>query len=189
MVQGGLSKEAIRGAIQTEIHIGDLTIRQIATKFGVSIGTFQRWKDRSSVRSLSRKKKGKINMKVKNFIYKCAADKFTGIERASSRVIANKIKKKFRRDRIKVCHSTVNNCIKKILTKPRRARRTFVLNSEHKAKERNLLSISWTRTRCLNGWSYLVNRFSSLMKKGSSFTALSILRLTKSDLRKIVSGI
>ena len=93
MLSGGLSNEAIRGAIQTEIHLGDLTIRQIAAKFGVSIGTVQRWKERTSVRSLSRRKKGKINMKFKNFIYKCAADKFTGIERASSRMIANKIKR------------------------------------------------------------------------------------------------
>lgn len=124
-----LSREALRGAIQVMCDRSSLTLKQISETLGVSIPTVQKWKNRESTKSKTRKRKGKLSFEVKRFIYKQAKDKFTGIEHASSRKLANRVNRKFKLD---VCHSTINNYLRKAFKRPRRARTTFKLTDINK---------------------------------------------------------
>jgi len=107
-----------------------MTLKQIAEKVGVSIMTVRRWKDKTTNLPHKRiKRRNKFNQTVKRYIYKLAANKFTGIEHASSRKIMFKVKRKFKTD---ISHSTVNNYLRQMLKKPRRAHKTFIVSSDYK---------------------------------------------------------
>ena len=104
-----LSKEAVRGAIQAEWRFRGktgMTLKGIADKYGISIPTVQKWKERSSpISKKERKRKGKLSQPIRRYIYKLAVDKFTGNDNASSRKIANRVRKKFN---LSVSHVTIN---------------------------------------------------------------------------------
>ena len=129
MKRGKLSRESIRGAIQVMCQKSNMTLKEISDCLGVSIPTVQKWKNRESTAAQKRKRKSKLSFEIKRYIFKQAKDKYTGIEHASSRKIANRVNKKFK---IHVCHSTVNNYLRKVFRKPRRARTTFKLTENNK---------------------------------------------------------
>ena len=123
--------DARRGGIQTEWAHGELTIKEIALKYKVSVGMVNKWKNRETTKTVRRKRKMKFNQKIKRYLFKTAGNKFTGIEKASSRKLANKISKKFN---LPVSHSSVNRWLKKTLSKPRKATTTFILTKDNKAQ-------------------------------------------------------
>ena len=127
-----LTKEQIRAGIQIDRKL-NMTIQQIADKYSVCVATVQKWKDRDYVKEPKRKRKTKFNRYVKNFMYKLAANKFTGSEKASSRKIARRIRRKFK---FSIGHTTVNNYLRQMLKRPRRAQKSFVCT--HKFKEQRL---------------------------------------------------
>jgi len=127
-----LTYEAKRGAIQIEWlnrDRNDMTMQKISRRLDVSMSTIQKWKDKGTVRSQNRNKKSKLNIRIKMYIYKEAVDRITGFDGASSRKIANKIWKKFK---IKVSHVTVNSTLNKMISRPRKVRRTFMLTEKNK---------------------------------------------------------
>ena len=66
---------------------------------------------------------------IKNFLLKKAANKFSGVNKASSRQLSKDIKKKFH---IYVSHGTINLWLKKLLKKPIKAKKTFFLREDDK---------------------------------------------------------
>jgi transposase len=127
-----IEKEKLRCAIQVywQNH-KDSKDTEIAKIFHVSNNFVGRWKKKKNYVNSKRKRKSKINQIIKRYSIKKTKNKFTGIEGASSRKLASKIRKKFL---IKICHSTVNNCLKKIFGKPKRATKTFYLRKKDKEK-------------------------------------------------------
>jgi hypothetical protein len=127
-----LSKEYIRGSIQTEWrlrNINKITIKKIASKYNVSVSTVRRWKNRTTPLLIKRIRKSKMNAKIKKFMVKYAGNKI----RASSRSIASKIRRRFRLD---VCHTTVNKWLNLTLFRPRRIREAFRLSIENMGSRR-----------------------------------------------------
>ena len=68
-----------------------------------------------------------MNNKIKRFLIKRAKNKFTRIENASCRKLAEQIKNKFN---INISKTTVNNWLNQILSKPKKARKTFLLRQK-----------------------------------------------------------
>ena len=68
---------------------------------------------------------------IKAFLINKAKNKFTGIDNASSRKIALLVSKKFK---IKVSFVTINNWLRKLLRRPIRAKKTFLLRDKDKNK-------------------------------------------------------
>ena len=128
-----ISKEAIRGAIQTECIRKELTIREISKKYKVTVSTVMKWKNRENVLDKKRVRKLKMNRNIQNYVFNQAEGKFTGIEHASSRKIARRIKRKFG---IQVSHVSVNSLLKKQFKKPRRANKTFYLTDLNKLQRK-----------------------------------------------------
>ena len=128
-----ISKEAKRGAIQALWATNKFTLKQIAQTLNVSMSTVQKWKDQSTTKDQTRKRKSKVKKHIRSFIYKLAADKYSGIEKASTRVIANKVKRKFR---IEISHMTISLLLRKMLMKPLRAKKTFKLTEDNKGARR-----------------------------------------------------
>jgi hypothetical protein len=131
-----LSIEQKRAAIQLEWMMRKqtkMTIKSLATKYDLKYTTVRRWKDRTTttITKKTGQRRTKYNQTIKRHIYKLAANKFTGAEQASSRKIMFKIRRKFKVD---ITHATVNNYLRKMLKKPRRAQKTFVITSDYKEK-------------------------------------------------------
>jgi putative NIF3 family GTP cyclohydrolase 1 type 2 len=95
-------------------------------------------KDRTTTTIIKRtgQRRTIFNQTIKRHIYKLAANKFTGAEKASSRKIMFKIRRKFKVD---ITHATVNNYLRKMLKKPRRAQKTFVITSDYKEQRLELI--------------------------------------------------
>ena len=125
-----IEKEKLRCAIQIywKTHPNSKDT-EIAKLFKVSNNFVGRWKNKKNYMNSKRKRKGKITKKIRRFLLKNAKNKFTGIEGGSSRKLARKIRKKFS---VKLCHSTVNNYLKKIFGKPKKASKTFLLRKKDK---------------------------------------------------------
>ena len=68
---------------------------------------------------------------IKNFLLKRAANKFSGVNKASSRQLSKDIKKKFHID---ISHGTINLWLKKLLKKPIKAKKTFYLREKDKIR-------------------------------------------------------
>ena len=127
-MEGRLTLEDIRGGIRVECVKGELTIKQIATKFNVSTSTVMKWKFRPNVYRKKRVGAPKLKQNHLRYIYKLGNSKYTSIENASSRKITSKFNKKFRSENISVTQPTVNKYLNQLLSKPRRVRTTFKMN-------------------------------------------------------------
>ena len=108
-----------------------MTIKEIADKYNVSVPTVMKWKDRTTPVIQKRKRKKKLNRKVRKFIYTNTADKFTGVDKASSRKIANRVQGKFG---LTVSHSTIAKCCKEMLRKPIKAGKAFLLTKKNQER-------------------------------------------------------
>lgn len=127
-----MEREKLRCAIQVYCkNYPNAKDTEIARIFKVSNNFVGRWKNRRNYENSKRKRKIKISKRIKRFLIKKSKNKFTGIEGASSRKLASKIRKKFS---IKICHSTVNNYLKRIYGEPMKAKKTFLLKKKDKAK-------------------------------------------------------
>ena len=102
-------------------------------KVGVNINTVRRWKNTKSIISKKRvTKTRKINREKKAYIRSLASDKFKGVDKASSREIARKLKIRYKD--FEISRTTVNNCLKSILSKPRKAGKTFLLTENNRGQ-------------------------------------------------------
>ena len=177
-----LTKEQIRAGIQIDRKMNK-TIQQIADKYGVCVATVQKWKDRDYIKEPKRKRKTKFNKYVKNFMYKLAANKFTGYEKASSRKIARRIAGKFK---IKIGHTTVNNYLRTMLKKPRRAQKTFICTSNF--KEQRLEFANYLKENDITGGQIFFTdekRFTLEIKPNPQ---VNQIRLTKKWYKKMMAG-
>lgn len=135
--QKEISKKAIRGAIQYDCFNSKLSMRNIAKKYHVNLSTVQYWKKRDSVDNGVRKRRSKLDSKHIEFILNLAKNKFSGIDRASSRIIAYKVSKEFRNStkkdgkQFKVSAMTVNRLLQKHFGKPRKARKIFKMTPKN----------------------------------------------------------
>jgi len=89
-----------------------------------------------------RKRKTKMTKAIKNFLLSKAKNKFTGIDNASSRKIASLFFKKFK---IKVSFVTVNNWLRKILKRPIKAKKIFLLKNRDKNKSLKFKEMSYDK--------------------------------------------
>ena len=178
-----LTRVAIRGAIQAECAIGEMTIQEIAEKYKVSKTTVMKWKFRDSPISQKRKRKSKLGQKAKRFLYKAAANKFTGSEKASSRRLQNKLFSKFQ---LKVSHVTVNKCLRKILEKPRRARKTFLLTENNKGQRRSFAD--YIEEKCIKGHMLFVTDEKIFHDEPPLNPQTDQMRLTKKGKAKLKAG-
>jgi hypothetical protein len=181
-----LSIEQKRAAIQLEWMMKKetkMTIKSLATKYKLKYTTVRRWKDRSTTTIIKKtgQRRTKYNQNIKRHIYKLAANKFTGAEQASSRKIMFKIRRKFKVD---ITHASVNNYLRKMLKKPRRAQKTFVITNDYKEqrlefakyiKENNITKVvilAGTHFKeCLNeSADYILDRTDFLKQSGVDVT-------------------
>ena len=102
---------------------------EIAKFIGTSKMTVTRWKNKANFLDRKRKRKTKLSKNIKNFLLKKASNKFTGVNKASSRKLAGEIQRKFN---INVSHATINIWLRKLLKKPIRAKKTFYLKKKDK---------------------------------------------------------
>ena len=184
------SKEAIRGAIQHSCYENTLTIRQIALKFDVAPSTVMKWKRRSSVSDSIRIRKSKLKPRHIQFIKKMADGKYTGIDQASSRMIAYKLQRKFNRNLKKmaftVCHSTVNKILNKVLSRPRKAKTTFKLTKENKDKRIEL--IEWVKANNVKGKDIFFTDESRFLLDTPLNPQTNQIRFNKEDQKKLKLG-
>ena len=103
----------------------------IAKLYNVSNKTVSKWNRRKYFTDKVRERKTKMNNKIKRFLITRAKNKFTGIENASCRKLSEQIKNKFN---INISKTTVNNWLNQILSKPKKARKTFLLRQKDKNK-------------------------------------------------------
>ena len=104
-------------------------LNQIAKLYSVSPMTVAKWINKDYFVDTPRKRKTKMTKKIKYFLIQKAKNKFTGVDNASSRKLANLILKKFK---IKVSFVTINNWLRKILKRPLKAKKTFLLRDKDK---------------------------------------------------------
>ena len=98
IIQTEPTKESVRGAIQYDCYHSKLTIRQIAEKYHVTPVTVMKWKKRKFITDKPRNRISKLKPKHIEYIKKIADGKFTGIDQASSRMIAYNLQRKFNRN-------------------------------------------------------------------------------------------
>ena len=89
-----LDRQKKRSAIQilAQKYPG-LTNAEIAKIVGTSKMTVYRWRNKNNFKDKIRNRKTKMTKSIKNFLLKKAANKFTGINNASTRKISSEIKK------------------------------------------------------------------------------------------------
>lgn len=109
----------------------NLTNVQIAKIVGVTSMTVSNWKNKKYFSDAKRKRKSKLTKKIKNFLLRNAKNKFSGVNKASSRRLSLKLKKTFNID---ISFQQVNVWLRKILRKPIRAKKTFLLKNKDKKK-------------------------------------------------------
>lgn len=142
-----LMRQKKRSAIQIlSKKYPNLKNREIAKIVGTSSMTVSRWKDKETFIDKIRKRRNKMSKDIKNFIIKKARNKFTGINKASSRKIAFAIKKKFD---VHVSHGTINLWLAKLLKKPIKAKKTFYLRK--KDKNRRLEFLNYLKQNNISG--------------------------------------
>lgn len=108
----------------------NITVRDIAKTLGVSPVTVLKWKNQNTIRKKkTSKRKSKFNQEIDRFILKHSSNKLTSSEGASCRKISKLIKKKFK---ISMAPKTVARHMTKLLHKPLRTKKTFVLSQKHK---------------------------------------------------------
>jgi hypothetical protein len=179
-----LPPESYRGAIRAEWLRGELTIKQIAERYGVAVRTVQKWKERDSVVRKKRVcKKKKINHQMKIFLKAHCASKFTGVDGASSRKMAAKLRARFR---IRVSHSTVNKTLNSILSKPINAGSTFILTPENKMERVEF--IKWIKENNIRGRDILFTDEKIFRLHVQLNPQLNKMRLTKTDKEKYRKG-
>ena len=120
--------------------------KDIAIIVGSSNMTVSRWKNRINFSDQKRKRKSKLSKAIKNFLLKKASNKFTGINKASSRRLNLEIKRKFN---VSVSHVTINNWLRKLLKRPIKAKKTFFLRQ--KDKNRRLEFLDMIKEKNLSG--------------------------------------
>ena len=127
-----LLRQKKRSAIQIIAQKNpDLKNCEIAQIVGTSEMTVTRWKSKTTFTDKTRKRKTKMSKEIKNFLLKKASNKFSGINKASSRQLSKEIKKKFN---IYISHGTINLWLRKLLEKPIKAKKTFYLKEKDKKR-------------------------------------------------------
>ena len=127
-----LLRQRKRSAIQLYIKENpDAKLNKVAEIFHVSPMTVAKWKKKDYFVDTKRTRKTKMKKSIKNFLINKAKNKFTGIDNASRRKLAALISKKFK---IKVSFVTVNNWLRKLLKRPIKAKKTFLLRDRDKNK-------------------------------------------------------
>jgi len=116
----------------------NLKNKEIAKIVGTSIMTVCRWKNEMQFNDKKRKRKSKLSKNIKNFIIKKASNKFTGVNKASTRKLSLEINKEFN---ISVSHSTINIWLRKLLKKPIKAKKTFFLRKKDKRRRMEFLEM------------------------------------------------
>ena len=109
------TKETIWRLVKKDIDDGKLTHRQIAKKYGISSTKVHYWRHREI--PTSRKRivlKRKINDEKMELIREWATRKTTGVEQASTRVIARKLTDRFKNRGFSVGRETVRKALKSI---------------------------------------------------------------------------
>jgi transposase len=180
-----LSKESKRGAIQYEIALGELNLIEIAKKVGVNINTVRRWKDTKSVDRKDRvTKTRKINREKKAYIRELASDKFTGSEKASSREITRKLKIRYKD--LKISFQTVNTCLKNILSKPRKAGKTFLMTENNRGQRR--IFADYVTENNITGRDILFTDEKRFLLNAPLNKQNNQIRLSKESVRKFKRG-
>ena len=104
---------------------------QVGIILGVSPMTISRWKGKDYFFDKKRKRKSLMTRMIKNFLIKRCKNKFTGINKASSRRLAKEIRRCFN---LSVSHATINSWLKKIFKAPIKATKTFLLRNKDKKR-------------------------------------------------------
>ena len=104
---------------------------KVAEIIGVTPMTVSRWKGKNYFIEQKRRRKSLMTRSIKNFFIKRCKNKFTGINKASSRRLSKELKRYFN---IVVSHSTVNSWLKKIFKSPIKATKTFLLRNKDKKR-------------------------------------------------------
>jgi transposase len=185
-----LSKEAIRGAIQYECRYTNNSIRNIAAKFKVSPKTVMKWKKRDFVADAKKTRTPKLKSKHIEYIRKLADGKYTGIDQASSRMIASSLERKFNKNLKKItfsiCHSTVNKVLNKILSKPRKSKQTFKLSGKNKDSRINF--IKWIKENKVKGNDIFFTDESRFLLDTPLNPQTNQIRFNKEDIKKLRDG-
>ena len=115
---------------------------------------------------------------------------FTGIDQASSRVIAYKLNQKFnknkRKSNFKLSHSTVNTILNKELSKPRRAKKTFLIT--HKNKEDRMEFIKLVREKKIKGEDIFFTDESRFLLDTPLNPQTNQMRFTKEETQRYRDG-
>lgn len=137
------TKQVKRALIQADLFNSDLSMKQIAIKHKVSTCTVHRWKHRSNIMNKKKTRQTKYKQEHIDYIVNRAEGKYTGIDKASSRVIASELAVKYGNQKTKkgkkfsLSYETVNNILNKFISKPRRARKTFKLTADNMGQRRS----------------------------------------------------
>lgn len=127
-----LMKQRKRASIQLlHIQYPNYSNVQIAKMIKVSSMTVAKWKNQDTIIDKKRRRKTKMNRKIKNFLIRKTKNKFTGINKASSRKLAREIEKVFN---LNISYRTVTNWLNRVLKKPIKAKKTFLLRERDKKR-------------------------------------------------------
>ena len=110
-----------------------IKIRDVANTLGVSPMSVSRWKNKNYFQDIKRKRRTKMIREIKNFLLKKSRNKFTGVDKASTRILKLELQKKFN---LYISHVTINNWLRKLLHKPIKAKKTFLLREKDKNRRR-----------------------------------------------------
>lgn len=127
-----IDRQKKRAAIQVYFQkYPNVSDSEMANIFGVSRGMVSKWKNRRFFTEQKRNRKSNLNSNIRKFLIKKAANKFTGIDEASSRKLSQEIMNKFS---VYISKTTVNKYLNKILNKPKKATTTFILKEKDKTR-------------------------------------------------------
>jgi transposase len=130
-----LNNNKIKALTIRELLKNGMKPKEVAQKLNTSLQLVYKWRKRDPLEP-RKQRKGKLKRNHIKMLKKLGADKYTGINHASSRMIAYKLNRLFGRGRktFNVSHSTVNTYLNRCLSKPRKVRKVFYLSEEQRKR-------------------------------------------------------
>jgi len=127
-----IQRQQKRAAIQVyHKKFPNVSDKELSRIFEISRTTVSKWKNKVNFQDTKRKRKSKLSRDIKRYLLKRARNKYTGIDGASSRKLSIEIRNKFS---LNISKTTINNWLNRLLNKPVKAKKTFILRKKDKDK-------------------------------------------------------
>ena len=178
-----LSKAAKRGAVLF-LHKKGLNPTQISKQVRMTRTSVYKWINKGDILPARRKQyKHKLKDVHLKYMVEKAANKQTIKECASSRSIQSQLLSKFN---VHVCHTTVNNHLNRILTKPIRLRKTFFLSCKNQDARKHF--IEYINANNIEGKDIFFTDEKRFMFHRHSNSQTNRIRLTQDSKEKLRNG-